>query len=75
MGHSRASRHFAKATIGLKQAEIADRIGCTQGYVSRLLSGKEKPHSRELAVRIGREFGTAADWWDQPEEKPAEGAA
>jgi transcriptional regulator with XRE-family HTH domain len=82
MGHTRASRQLEKATKtagkdgkAMTQTEIADVLGCTQGYVSRLLSGKEKPQSRAMALRIQAEFGIPPDWWDQPEAAPEQSKA
>ncbi len=45
-------RTFLKEN-GLRQAEFAERVGTTQGMISRLVSGVVVP-SLDLAVRIER---------------------
>ncbi len=45
----------------MTQAEFADRIGVTQGFLSYVERG-EKEISPEILVRISREFGKSIDW-------------
>lgn len=49
---------------GIKQAELADELGISRGYMSELASGDKSP-GRELAVKIERITGGAvpvASW-------------
>lgn len=46
---------------GMKQKELARRIGCTEAAMSRWIKGNRLP-SLELFVRIAKETGTSTDW-------------
>ena len=63
---NRGAVHLRAAIGDMTQAEAAARVHLTQGFFSRLLRGEAKPQSREAALAIQREYGTAPDWWDQP---------
>lgn len=45
----------------MTQAEFAERIGVTQGYLSALEHGKKEPGSAVL-IAIQREFKKSIDW-------------
>jgi transcriptional regulator with XRE-family HTH domain len=66
--HIRRMKHFLTylTESGVKQSEFAERVGITQGMVSRLAHNLASP-SLELAVAIERETGgaiKASDWVD-----------
>jgi transcriptional regulator with XRE-family HTH domain len=57
--------------IRLKQRELADLLGLTEQYVSKLLSGSRRP-GLAIAMRIERQTGVPAEaWLDSPLSKPA----
>jgi transcriptional regulator with XRE-family HTH domain len=45
----------------LTQAELAHRIGVTQGFLSEVERGQKEPGAAVL-LAIGREFGKSVDW-------------
>jgi transcriptional regulator with XRE-family HTH domain len=45
-------KSFLKSS-GIKQAELADELGISRGYMSELANGDKSP-GRELAVKIER---------------------
>jgi transcriptional regulator with XRE-family HTH domain len=45
-----------RTSLGLTQAEFAERVGTTTAYVGHLETGRRKP-SLELCARIERQFG------------------
>ena len=51
-----------------KQAELARRIGVSQGYLSLLERG-EVQSGAEVLLAISREFGKSVDWLLTGEEK------
>jgi len=58
---------------GIKQSDLATRLGISRGYMSELVSGDKSP-GRELAVKIERATrgGVPVQSWDHP---PAHGNA
>lgn len=56
---------------GLTQAQLASRIGCTQGLLAHWEQGKGRPS--KYATAIGREFGwTMAQLDDAMRDAPTE---
>jgi len=57
---------------GIKQSDLADRLGISQAFLSQLLNGRRTP-SLELAVRIERLTGGAvpAASWVAPDGEAA----
>lgn len=58
---------------GVSQREWAQRLGITEGYLSRILSGEKKP-SLDLAAEIERQTGKAimaASWSTPPDLAPS----
>ena len=53
---------------GWSQAELAGRVGVTQGYLSLLERG-EVQAGAEVLLAISREFGKSVDWLLTGEEK------
>jgi transcriptional regulator with XRE-family HTH domain len=45
----------------MTQADFADRIGVSQGYLSALENGNKEPGAAVL-LAIGKEFGKSVDW-------------
>lgn len=60
----------------IRQADFAERVGTTQGLISRLVGGRAKP-SLDLAVRIQRatDGQVRADAWVSLAPTPSEDAA
>ena len=55
----------ARRTRGLSQAQLAERIGSIQAYVSRLERGLENPGlltMDQLARALGRSFDVTKAW-------------
>ena len=55
----------ARRARGLSQAQLAERIGSVQAYVSRLERGLENPGlltMDQLARALGRSFDVAKAW-------------
>jgi transcriptional regulator with XRE-family HTH domain len=58
---------------GRTQEQIADSLGCSQPFVSRLLRG-EVPKLAALRQAAEREYGIETGAWDEPAESE-QGAA
>lgn len=56
---------------GLTQELIAERLGCSQPFVSRLLRG-EVPKLAALRQAAQKEFGIDSGAWDEPVAEPTE---
>lgn len=48
----------------MKQTELADRWGVSQGSVSNWLLGKAMPEDREIVKRIAKDCGVDPGWLD-----------
>ncbi len=49
-------------TIGMSQAELAERIGCTSEKMRDILIGLE-PITLEIAISLEMELGIASSFW------------
>ena len=71
MSHERLAAWMLKNDVS--QEDLATRIGASQGYVSRLLSGKRAP-GLDVAFAIEREtngYVAAKDWAAGPPPRHA----
>ncbi|WP_158272123.1 HigA family addiction module antitoxin [Marinicauda salina] len=50
------------APLGLSNRAVADALGISPSNLSRFIAGKQSV-STELAVRLGKAFGTSAQFW------------
>ncbi|MEY8736107.1 transcriptional regulator [Lactobacillus sp. AN1001] len=48
---------------GMKQSELAERLGVSEKTVSHLINGKNKQLSRELIDGLSRVLGTSKELW------------
>jgi len=46
----------------MRQAELSKTVGCSQPYISEILSGKKRP-SWQLAKRLAEATETDVAWW------------
>ena len=49
------------ARLGLTQVELAEILGCTQGHVSHVISGRISSPGIDLVDRFARALGTTPD--------------
>src|SRR5262245_8331573 len=56
---------------GLSQAEVAAKLGVSQGYVSKLLSGAQQHPDVYVAVRIQELAGVPASSWPRRTRRKA----
>lgn len=61
-----------RTRLGLKQHELAERVGVDQRTISHIERNRRKP-SIELAIRLAREFGISLDeFWGKAELETAQ---
>ena len=61
------------ATAGMRQGQIADRLGCTQSMASEYLGGRSRPGTKGRML-AERHFGIPLSAWFLPSELPPDAA-